>query len=299
MTCKLKANLTIGSLYITETLTAIILPNGRIVACSDRECHVFAGNKSQETITLNSPRRYPAISVINEDSIIITGGLNASNNLNDVSSAEIVSSTTLTASKLPDLPKPLSMHCMARINKTTLMALGGSSGLGHSSETFFYLTDKKTWIIGPTLIEPRCDFLCGVLNDSTIKGIQIMVVTGGYDNPTTAILPLNHGPLVWQTIDYQFPKPLPWGSSMVTTSDGKNLILVSNEKIFKFGCTWLECKWQPMVESEKLDHAKNHILALRIPDEIVDCVDHTPFDWMGFSFLMLSAIIVSACCFSS
>jgi hypothetical protein len=60
----------------------------------------------------------------------------------------------------PDLPEPVWLHCMAKINSSVLYFIGGFP----ERKTYFYNAITNQWLAGPALNVPRAGHSCSVFN---------------------------------------------------------------------------------------------------------------------------------------
>ena len=82
----------------------------------------------------------------------------------------------------PDLPYPVSEHCLAKINSTTVLLIGGNNGQSTAvNTTLFYSTKQPDagWTYGPSLKNARALHACGSLQDSTLQEYRLVVVASG------------------------------------------------------------------------------------------------------------------------
>ncbi len=74
----------------------------------------------------------------------------------------------------------MKQHCVAKINETTLISMGGIKG-PNVRETYFYDSTANNWTQGPSFIDGRNGLACGVLNwvnPDTGKEEKVVVAAG-------------------------------------------------------------------------------------------------------------------------
>lgn len=91
----------------------------------------------------------------------------------------------LTSSGWKQLPYPLPMNflgqCMALINSTTAIVMGGFQALALSKDTYVISNSTRTWTLGPPLNDLRGFHTCGrILTNKATKTYGVIVVSG-YD----------------------------------------------------------------------------------------------------------------------
>ncbi len=277
----------------------------------DYKCSAIDSVNNQTTSIVIEEERLKAAAIVWNNSLWITGGRTISER---TGSETLLKSTVLVDAYLnvtsgPDLPYAMSRHCLLKIGGVAILTGGQTEFTYRSNKTFLLqLRDSnKGWIPGPDLLKGRSGHSCGVLQDSTFHSKQIFVAAGGYVEKTTELLVLanvneNDSVVINVTgLEWMVGPDLPYdlrGASLVTTSDGRNLILLGGHSgtingevptMFKMGCSMLECKWQIMIES--LARPRSQFTALIIPDSLTECVNHHPTDWFGIiAFLTVLCI---------
>ena len=140
------------------------------------DCH-FWDMENGETFITSAPLlepRHRGDSITTTKGLWVTGGLNANNVV--TKTTEFV---TLDESIVgPNLPEPISDHCLARINSTVIALIGGDTGT-YSAKTYFFDERSQDWTSGPNMIEARYLHGCSVI---TNNGKQYLTVAGGYNN---------------------------------------------------------------------------------------------------------------------
>ena len=116
----------------------------------DKDCFILGTN--EKIASLKGPRANSA-AVTMFDKLWITGGYDDYNYLN---STEILDVTVSPASVVqgPELPMPMSSHCIAKLNDSTVFFMA-------ERKTFFYDLSANVWTSGPDMAHERYGFGCG------------------------------------------------------------------------------------------------------------------------------------------
>ena len=67
-------------------------------------------------------------------------------------------------------------------------------------------------------------------------------------------------------------------------------------KMYKMGCSRLQCKWQEMAEVPSIEHVSS--LALVIPDDFVDCTVNEEHFWLGIVVGFLGGFVCAQMAFA-
>lgn len=110
---------------------------------------------------------------LNQTHIWITGG-HTKWISTPLTSSEFISFQSGVSKPGPDLPKPMEDHCMATINQTHVILVGGLDDDFISDETYIYDLELGLWSDGPKLNQKRRGFGCA----ASYSGL--IVVAGGY-----------------------------------------------------------------------------------------------------------------------
>ena len=181
----------------------------------------------------------------------------------------------------PDLPMPVHWHCLAKINETSAIMIGGEIALTHntsmaSNKTWFYNFNTTSWTPGPSLDHARETASCGLITDSA-DGSKMVVITGGFTvNDTymnsTEVLVL--GSNEWMG-GPDLPEPLD-SAPGITTSDGKSFLFVGGmaqsgyrSSIYRLQCFHKKCHWNKMKQT--LSQIRSSGVAMLIPDSMANC----------------------------
>ena len=140
------------------------LLDGLPVVCGgyDDQIHSIAKNQSKCLGQLTVRRTCAASVVLSNNTLWVTGGYDHQSR-NRLKSTECVTKEGKT-SKGPDLPLALEDHAIVALNRGVFILIGGSSGAGSSSATYFY-EEKKGWRPGPNLKNARRKHTARVLTD--------------------------------------------------------------------------------------------------------------------------------------
>ena len=88
----------------------------------------------------------------------------------------------------------MTQHCVAKINETTLISMGGYSSGPDVRETYFYDSLTNTWTQGPSFVDGRNGPACGVLNwvnPNTGEEEKVVVAASGASLKSVDLLFLN------------------------------------------------------------------------------------------------------------
>jgi hypothetical protein len=152
------------------------------------DCYSFQHQTWTQISSLNQCRRYTASSLVSlqhdkEVLMMAGGGMEWTTPLKSVESFD---GTDWEQGQLSELPNEVWLHCLVKINSTTLLLIGGKeTGSRSTARTHFFHADKNQWIPGPTLNKVRHAAGCGVLNwmnPQTNQMEKIVVAAGGADD---------------------------------------------------------------------------------------------------------------------
>ena len=134
-------------------------------------------------------RAYSSSIVLNEHTLWIVGGesgyrsRNTSTLFNTTEFITMDKNKTVYQSNGPELPFPISCHCMVQLNSSSIYLIGG--------ETAQNVQSKKTWILkdpmknftiieGPSMLDTnRFTATCGKMR---VNNTDVIVVAGGYNH---------------------------------------------------------------------------------------------------------------------
>jgi hypothetical protein len=150
----------------------------------ERRCNSFESGTWKSMSSTNEERFFPVSTVLSptsneKDDIILIAG-----SYNGVSTAESFDGFNWNQTKFSNLPEPISINCVAKINSTTLMSIGGSKydlSSKYTGETNFFNVIQNKWVAGPQLTIPRVFHACAVMNwkNATSGIIEKVIVVAG------------------------------------------------------------------------------------------------------------------------
>ena len=139
---------------------------------------------------MKEKRGYSSSVVLNDQTLWIVGGESGSRNrkssklFNTTEFITMDKNKTLHQSNGPELPFPISCHCMVQLNSSSIYLIGG--------ETAINVQSKKTWILrnpmeknftiteGPPMLDTnRFTATCGKMR---VNNTDVIVVAGGYNH---------------------------------------------------------------------------------------------------------------------
>jgi hypothetical protein len=83
---------------------------------------------------------------------------------------------------LPKLPVDVRMHCMALVNSTTAIVVGGNQDhQDDSPRTFLFNSKQDHWVGGPPLNYGRRTYSCGRIKNDLDSYAFSVIVAGGYN----------------------------------------------------------------------------------------------------------------------
>ena len=144
------------------------------------DCFIPGSAAIDPVVKLLTPREDSAAVTMNNHRLWVTGGTQ-NKHTGPYSTSEIVDVLAFPPTVIPgpELPEPMSDHCIVKLNASTLLFLGGNF---HLTKTFFYDISTQTWTNGPYMKYARIDFGCGMMQ--TTNGSFMVVATGGLANPS-------------------------------------------------------------------------------------------------------------------
>jgi hypothetical protein len=118
-----------------------------------------------------------------EDIIFVSGGTNGPL----LSSVESYDGKSWDQKRFANMPEAVTSHCLVKINDSMLMSIGGFPKRRASGNTYFFDVLKNTWTKGPSIMTPRYDHSCGLMNwknPGSGKMENVVIVVGGVDDNT-------------------------------------------------------------------------------------------------------------------
>lgn len=171
------------------------------------------------------------------------------------------------------VPDALYLHCMVKLNESSVMFIGGVN----LSAVYFYtfIPDRfyGEWSEGPSLSTQRQGHSCGKIQTSDHQ--TLVVITGGsngssYSN-STELLDLGNIDQGWK----QGPK-IPFESAAVNGSmieTGDSLVyfgFARTHNIFELKCKSVDsCAWKMM--AQKLQDVRSRPVGMLVPSQLTQC----------------------------
>ena len=150
------------------------------------ECDIIPNVEGISSPMLPYPISHAGYAVVNDSILWITGGV-----IHNITEDEyLYTHSTLFVEVYgpsgwsvypgPDLPNTNWFHCM--VNSDELMKAFSIGGMDEQyaalNGTQIFNSNDQTWEHGPSLMEPRADFGCGLLKDGND---HILIAVGGYN----------------------------------------------------------------------------------------------------------------------
>jgi hypothetical protein len=126
---------------------------------------------------MNSVRISAAAVQLPDGKLFVTGGKAAHSS--DLNSTEMLS-TEGWESNIPSLPVTIAYHCMATVNSTTVLAIGGKQNSQILRKTFYFTFGKENWTEGPELKNEREYHSCGKIRRNKESQEMSIIVAGGF-----------------------------------------------------------------------------------------------------------------------
>ena len=242
------------------------------------DCYAFKQGQWEPSYPLNQPRVAAAISesVFWGDSSVshfITGGRIG----NETHTSTEVLDSDGWSLKLPDLPIPISDHCMVLLNSTTVMVIGGFHNNVTSGDTYIMNSMQGDWMPGPPLNTNRIRHGCGRVRKSLNDSEFLVIVAGGYwpnVSDISSVEILDEETLTWKE-GPALPFGLPDGRLVEDPAGGVILVggrgdqsLAPIDTLYRLSHAEAT-KWRLMPQRLKI--ARKWPSAFLIPDGIIDC----------------------------
>ncbi len=267
-----------------------VVCGGRDTADARDLCFYYAPGKGQkewvQVAKKLAEKRLWAAGIVTDidggrmNSLWIAGGNNGRERL---SSTELVTLTATDSFEIrpgPDLPLALHSHCLVKLNSTTAMLIGGSDGVTTFANSYFLdipsaaTTTAATAVRsvrGPDLNTARTNHACGVVDNPTVDGGQMVVVAGGWYSgylSSTEMLSVDGRGFDDRWVTEGLDLPVGIGDSAgVESTDGKSFLLVgggSSSAIYKLEFNNGEWQWKKM--SQEMQVARDDPVAMIVPD---------------------------------
>ena len=198
-------------------------------------------------------------------------------------STEFITSTLTTSMPGPDLPRLLMGHCLAKINESSTLLVGGQSEFVTSFDFMLdYYIYTSGWTLMPGLLAfQRFEPACGMVLDSASQQRIVMVTgdnlaTGNSVDVETEILFLDHEVLEW-TSGPVFPKvaedvsalTLPSNEKLIVLGTGLHYLDNPENFIYTFQCSSGLCDW--ILLDQRFEVTRLHPVTMLIPDSMIEC----------------------------
>ena len=231
--------------------------------------HCYYLGKPEIVVTMKEVRAHATAVILSGHQLLwVTGGMWDIEKTPHKSTEFVTEETSIQG---PDLPNPLSSHCMVTLQPDQIMIIGGFKNRARSEETYiFHMSnlDNVTYERGPDLSEKKNGMACGmIVTEDT--GEQIVVSAGGHTTEITddiEVWTLGSNSPTFQTKDGKLPYGWAFGNS-VTVPAINSIILVGNYEshsndILKMQCTSQICTTEVM--PQKLKIARTFTVAILV-----------------------------------
>jgi len=249
------------------------------------DCFELKGGSWVSIASLPECRRYTSSSLSlqngnGDELLIVAGGSSDYGLIRNVKSVEAFDGNKWSLEKVSPLPTSVWLHCMVRINESTLLSIGGfGASTGYSAQTNFYDSINNNWYEGPNLSVTRDRHACGVLNwynPDTDQNEKVIVVAGGSNDlhymSSTELLFLSE----FETSQQGWVRGpnLPNTANIPTMVEYKNSVILVGGEIGVDGqhLYQLSSPAGPWVEMKQtLKEKRSRHVSFLVPDEIVNC----------------------------
>ena len=202
--------------------------------------------------------------------LFVTGGFNFGVNETLANTAEILTEDGWQL-VTPALPVGIADHCMALINSTAAIVVGGYQiNYTPTKNSYIFNSVSQQWNEGPPLNEVRIAPVCGQIRANGQSLRTSVIVIGGQNMSSVEVL--GEGASEWTT----GPElPIPINKSVLIEDQNKGIYLIGGysdklgylDKIFYLAHA--EAKWQEL--PQKLQTKRHYHTAFFVPDEITNC----------------------------
>ena len=257
-----------------------IICGNEVFSRTDGSCDCFSLKDGQwhSISDLTECRRYPTSTTLflehNEEVLLIMGGRHGSTN---VLTIESLNGSQWVQGRFSKMLNPVWEHCLAKINSSTLLSIGGMDGgsvYNAVPNTFFFNGQDNKWTEGPTLKNARTGLSCGVLNwnnPETNQMEKVVVAAGGYSTDTVELLFLDGNKNTGSWISGPSLPEAAWLSTMIEFQN--SVILIGGElgvdgrhlyQLSSPSGAWVEMK--QTLKEPRVGH-----MSFLVPDELVNC----------------------------
>ncbi len=239
------------------------------------DCFAFENGTWNQAASLNTCRRYATSTLVTlttgEERMLILGGREG---LTALTSVESFDGYLWEDNDFANLPAGESQYCVAKINDTTLISMGGVENF-QGRDSYFYNLLTNEWTLGPKLESPRNGLSCGVLNwnnPETGEFEKVVVAASGDYFSTVELLFMNgHDELGSSWVQ---------GPILENEAYMSRIVEFENSVILVGGREGLDGKHLYQLDSptgswtllpHKLKEARSSHVTFFIPDEITNC----------------------------
>jgi hypothetical protein len=158
-----------------------LLNQGDPLVCGGRSpatnvCYVV--NQPGQSSEMLEERAWSSSLTLNSSHLWVTGGFNSNAYLQ---TSEFVSIGQPSV-KAPDLPNAVGMHCLVRVNSSTVLLCGGYNGQDILNECHYMDWEDHSWSQGPSMMTKRALHSCGIFKSAAHQGRNIVIAAGGQYN---------------------------------------------------------------------------------------------------------------------
>ncbi len=217
----------------------------------------------QPVASLRTGRAGPASVVLRNGTVLwVTGGYSLDYGDLDTSDWIEVSpgSTTLKTTEGVKLPRPMSRHCLEKIDENFSILYGGYE-MSHDhpqiDSSWIFNLDNTSWIQEASMTTARSAHICGVLRDMTDPGTKHVIAAGGKTWPdivtdNVELLRINHKMIGshWQqgqTLPvglYRAASTTSINQTVLYVAGGITLNQAASYAILTLRCSGLVCEWR-------------------------------------------------------
>jgi hypothetical protein len=238
------------------------------------KCYSLENNVWVSSASMNSVRSSAAAAQLQDGKLLVTGGYDDSGS--DLNSAEMLTEEGWERN-IPSLPVTIAAHCMANVNSTTVMVIGGVQNHQRSGKTFYFTFGEESWTEGPELKNKRSYHSCGKIRRNKESQEMSIIVAGGYNDGSSILSSveiLDEGSNGWQT-GPELPFEID-GSQMVEDKNG-GVVLIGGrsssvgylDTLYQLPHGGQDAVWTKM--EQKMQTGRRLHTAFLVPEKIADC----------------------------
>jgi hypothetical protein len=171
----------------------------------------------------------------------------------------------------PSVPVGIAEHCMALINSTAAIVIGGRQGSSFQTvNSYIFNSVGQEWHEGPPLKKARSSPVCGQIRSNDHSLGTSVIVIGGYNLTSTEVL--DDGASEWK-YGPELPIGIDYAALVEDHSNGIYLIggrsAIGDQLDSIFYLSHAESEWQEL--PQKLPTGRYHHTAFFVPDEVANC----------------------------